>query len=67
VVSAHGEWHDGVWTVTLTRPLTVPSEAGLSLAPGDQVSIAFALWDGAAGDRNGQKMVSIWQDLKLEQ
>jgi hypothetical protein len=30
------------------------------------VSVAFALWDGAARDRNGQKLVSIWHDLTLE-
>jgi hypothetical protein len=29
-------------------------------------SIAFALWDGAVHDRNGQKQVSIWHDLKVE-
>jgi hypothetical protein len=28
-----------------------------------RVTIAFALWDGAARDRNGQKLVSIWHDL----
>ena len=29
-------------------------------------SIGFALWDGAARDRGGQKLVSIWHDLDLE-
>jgi hypothetical protein len=67
VVAADGDWKDGVWTVVLSRPLQVPADAGLSLAPGDKASIAFAIWDGAARDRNGQKMVSIWQDLRLEE
>jgi len=65
-VSARAEWKDGGWTVVLRRPLTVPSEAGLTLAPGGRISIAFALWDGAARDRNGQKLISIWHDLELE-
>jgi mono/diheme cytochrome c family protein len=54
------------WSVVFRRPLRVPEGGGLGLAPGDQLSVAFALWDGAARDRNGQKLVSIWHDLKLE-
>lgn len=66
VVNAQGEWKDGSWTVVLRRPLTVPSEAGIPLAAGQRRSIAFALWDGAHRDRNGQKLISIWQDLELD-
>jgi mono/diheme cytochrome c family protein len=66
LVGGKGEWKDGRWTVTLRRPLAVPADAGLSIAPGERVSAAFALWDGAARDRNGQKMVSIWHDLRLD-
>ena len=46
--------------------LQVPPDAGLELGGGDRCSIAFALWDGAAHDRDGQKLVSIWHDLELE-
>jgi mono/diheme cytochrome c family protein len=66
VASANGGWKDGRWTVVLRRPLQVPPEAGLELGGGDRCSIAFALWDGAAHDRDGQKLVSIWHDLELE-
>jgi hypothetical protein len=55
-VKARGVWTDGRWTVVLRRRM-----AGLDAA---SVSIAFALWDGAARDRNGQKLVSIWHDLQ---
>lgn len=65
-VNAKGMWKDGHWTVVLRRPLGVNEETGLPLAPSDRLSIAFALWDGAAGDRNGQKLVSIWHDFFLE-
>jgi hypothetical protein len=65
-VAAAGVWKDGRWTVVLRRSLAVGAEAGLPLAPGDTVSVAFALWNGSAQDRAGQKLVSIWQDLKLE-
>lgn len=67
-VSCRGIYQDkdGRWTVVFRRSLAVPAENGLTLAPGDRLSIAFALWDGAARDRNGQKLVSIWHDLKVE-
>jgi DMSO reductase family type II enzyme heme b subunit len=66
VTAAHGRWGAGRWTVVVRRPLQVPPDAGLALAGGDHSSIAFALWDGAAHDRDGQKLVSIWHDLELE-
>lgn len=66
LVSASGEWKDGRWTVVLRRPLEVGGEAGVPLAAGDKLAVGFAVWDGAAGDRNGQKLVSIWHDLELE-
>jgi DMSO reductase family type II enzyme heme b subunit len=66
-VKAHGTHRDGQWTVILKRPLYLADAAtGISLEPGQTASISFAVWDGAKGDRNGQKLVSIWQDLKLE-
>jgi hypothetical protein len=66
LVSASATWQDGRWTIVLRRPLHVSPDDGLKLAPGDRLSIAFAIWDGAARDRNGQKLVSIWHDLQLE-
>lgn len=66
VVKAEGTWRDGQWTVVLTRPLRVPTGEGLTLQPGSRGSIAFALWDGAARDRAGQKRVSIWNDLEVK-
>jgi DMSO reductase family type II enzyme heme b subunit len=66
LVEARGKWADGRWTVVLTRDLAVPDGQGAALAPGERVSVAFAVWDGAAGDRGGQKLITIWQDLVLE-
>jgi hypothetical protein len=66
VVSGQGSWRDGRWTVVLRRPLDVSADSGIQLAPGDSLSFAIAIWDGAARDRNGQKLVSIWHDLELE-
>jgi hypothetical protein len=66
VVSATASWADERWTVVLRRPLDPGTDNGLPLMAGDKASIAFALWDGAARDRNGQKLVSIWHDLLIE-
>jgi mono/diheme cytochrome c family protein len=66
VTSAQGRWEGGRWTIVLRRPLQVPPESGLAVGAGDRASIAFAVWDGAAHDRDGQKLVSIWHDLELE-
>jgi mono/diheme cytochrome c family protein len=66
LVRAASTYKDGRWTVILRRPLSVPADGGLSLASGQRYSVAFAVWDGAARDRNGQKLVSIWHDLKLD-
>jgi DMSO reductase family type II enzyme heme b subunit len=67
MVRAKGTWSDGRWIVVMTRALSLPSEDdGVPLEPGGSASVAFAVWDGSHADRNGQKSVTIWQDLKLE-
>jgi mono/diheme cytochrome c family protein len=67
LVDAHGEWAGGRWTVVMTRALKVDAvAAGVSLEPGANASVAFAIWNGGAKDRDGKKLVSIWQDCELE-
>jgi hypothetical protein len=38
----------------------------VTLRPGTTVAVSFAVWDGSAGDRDGKKSVTIWQNLQLE-
>jgi hypothetical protein len=67
LVTASGRWSQGRWTVLLRRPMKVAlPDDGVSLAPGQSASVAVAVWDGSHRDRNGQKQVSIWQELTLE-
>jgi mono/diheme cytochrome c family protein len=55
------------WQVVLMQPLGSNEDAqNLALAPGKSLSIAFGVWDGSAGDRNGQKSVTIWHLLSIE-
>lgn len=66
-VVATGEYELGSYEVQFVRPLRSVGQGSVALAPGMRVSIAFAVWDGSAGDRDGKKSVTIWQELVLEQ
>jgi hypothetical protein len=37
----------------------------VALKTGATVPMAFAVWNGSAGDRDGKKSVTIWQDLQI--
>lgn len=60
LVRGRGVWDRNAWTVTFLAP--VPPAFGAR-----PHFIAFAVWDGAHGDRNGQKAVSIWHRLVVEE
>jgi mono/diheme cytochrome c family protein len=66
VVDAHGVYGTGTYRVMFRRDLRGAGPGAVTLAPGTTVSVAFAVWNGSAGDRDGKKSVSIWQDLVLE-
>jgi len=64
-VLGKGLWKKGIWRVVLRRSLETDDGWDVKLSPQETVRIAFAVWDGAAGDRDGQKAVSIWHELEL--
>src|SRR5262245_21455583 len=64
-VQANGEYSTGSYRVLFSRAFDVGRQA-VRLAPGDRVPVAFAVWNGSAGDRDGKKSVTIWQELLLE-
>jgi DMSO reductase family type II enzyme heme b subunit len=47
------------------RSLRANGQGSVALPPGSIVPVAFAVWNGSAGDRDGKKSVTIWQDLKI--
>lgn len=63
--SARAAWADGFWDVVFTRSLAASAAGEVALSPGATVHVAFAVWDGAAGDRDGQKSISIWHQLEI--
>jgi len=65
-IKGSGVWRDGRWRVVMVRPLKTNSSQDRQFGPGEKIPVAFAVWDGSQRDRNGQKAVSIWQELQLQ-
>jgi mono/diheme cytochrome c family protein len=63
---ARGRYANGGWELVLSRPLAACCPGELPLEPGQSVSLAAAVWNGAAQERNGQKSVTVWHLLELE-
>jgi hypothetical protein len=59
-----GVWKDGVWRVVVLLPR---AQEQFSFGPGQAFPVAFAAWDGATGERGGEKAVSTWYFLSFEQ
>ena len=64
-VRGAGAWADGTWRVEVRRDLASAGGHDAQLAGRASIPVAFAVWDGSAGDRNGQKRVSTWVTLTL--
>lgn len=63
-VHGSSEHRDGVWRVVMSRPLDDGDPNDVALDPsGPAAVVAFAVWDGARGDRDGLKSVSTWLSL----
>ena len=65
-LEARGVYGTGTYRVMLRRNLSGRGERAITLTPGMTVPVAFAVWNGSAGDRDGKKSVTIWQELVLE-
>jgi cytochrome b558/566 subunit A len=64
-VQGLGVWKDGTWLVIFSRDLASAEKDDVSFASGKSYSVAFAIWDGSNGERNGQKSTSQWITLQL--
>jgi mono/diheme cytochrome c family protein len=62
-VTATGRYDTGSYQVQFTRDLDPGTDGAAALKPGSRTAVAFAVWNGSAGDRDGKKSVTIWQDL----
>ncbi|MBI4671067.1 MAG: hypothetical protein HY741_05305 [Chloroflexi bacterium] len=66
IVAGFGEWSGSKWRVIFTRDLKAAGADMKSFDPTKVTPIAFAAWDGANGERNGQKSASQWANLQFE-
>jgi len=64
-VAGSGEWRDGRWRALFVRDLQPSGDGYASFAVGSTTAVAFAVWDGASGDRNGQKSIAPFIDLSI--
>jgi DMSO reductase family type II enzyme heme b subunit len=64
-VEGTGVWKDGEWTVVFTRTFAVSGRWDAIIDRKDPLLVAFAVWDGEKEDRNGRKVVSVWQRLNI--
>jgi DMSO reductase family type II enzyme heme b subunit len=60
-VQGRGYWLNGRWVVIMRQALS--SRVAPPLRRGRPLPVAVAVWDGSAGDRNGQKAISQWMEL----
>lgn len=66
-VKGRGNWANGKWDVLIHRPLITPDKNDVQFVPGMGTFFNIAVWNGAQGDTNGQKSISIrWRPLKIE-
>jgi hypothetical protein len=65
MVAGKGIWQNGKWYVLFARDMTAGGDY-TPFKPGQTTNVAFAVWDGAAGERDGLKSVSQFADLKVE-
>ncbi len=65
VIKGEGRWASGKWRVVMVRSLKTANPLDVQFEPGQSTALAFAVWDGAQGDRDGQKAVSVWQRLLI--
>lgn len=64
-LAARGVYGTDSYRVIFRRALKLDAPDAIRLDPGAAVPVAFAVWNGSAGDRDGKKSVTIWQELKL--
>lgn len=64
-VQGYGLWNNGHWQVIFSRNLTSAEAHDAAFAPDKVYSVAFAAWDGANSERNGEKSTSQWLSLQL--
>jgi mono/diheme cytochrome c family protein len=64
-VDARGVYGAASYRVMFKRSMKPAGKDSVALLPGATLPVAFAVWNGSAGDRDGKKSVTIWQELRI--
>lgn len=65
-VEGYGKWKNGVWSVVFLRDLEGAGKWDVTFKNRkDPILTALAVWDGSKEDRNGRKVISVWQRLNI--
>jgi hypothetical protein len=57
---ARGVWGGGRWSIVFERPVETNDGADYQFVPGKRDVVAFAVWEGSAGNVSGRKQHSQW-------
>jgi complex iron-sulfur molybdoenzyme family reductase subunit gamma len=66
VINGAGAHSDLEWSVTMARSFTAPGELQPTFEVGTSMDVAFAVWNGANDDRDGQKSVSTFVRMAID-
>ena len=65
-VEGYGKWKNGVWTLVFLRDMEAAGKWDVEFkGKREPILTAIAIWDGAKEDRNGRKIISVWQRLNI--
>jgi len=64
IVQGTGEWRRGKWRVVFARDLAAGGDYA-QFAEDESTNVAFAVWDGSNGERDGMKSVSQFLTLEV--
>lgn len=66
-VKGSGNWSNSEWSVVFIRSISDSDPNDVQFDKmGDYVPVAFAVWDGSNGERDGLKSVTAWHYLKMK-
>lgn len=65
-VMGKGLWSGGKWRVVFYRSITTKDKEDAVFKRVTTMPIAFAIWDGGNLEKDGQKSISTWHELKVE-
>ncbi len=64
-LEGNGTYHDGRWAVVFSRTMASTGDMQPSFENEGAIDVAFAVWDGSRGERDGIKSVSAFTQLTV--